>query len=263
MGKSLMNRIINEKILYLKSCKENLKKLKNNGNKYPSSIEVYRALNLVGIAYSNIKKYKKSLKYRVKALNMVKEVRKDTPHVDLIFHLNNVGRVYYYLKNYKEALKYHEEAKKIVEKLFENNPNMDVAQTFGNMGNVYVKLKDYEKALKCYEKARRIGREFYKDKNITPAILMAKFSNSIGCMYYKLEKKEVALEFYKKALKVVVSMCKRSFDDETNDNLDVVLGNIRNILYALGRYGEASKYEMGIFKERLERLYPLKRNHSF
>ena len=257
-----MSRFEDKNILFLNFCEKNLTKLENGNNKFPS-VEMCGALNCVGIAHSNLGKNKKSLEYRIRALNMVKEVHGKNLNIDLIFYLNNVGRVCFYLKNYKKALEYHEQAKEIGEELFKNTPsNMDVAQTFRDIGNIHLHLKEYTEALEYYEKGRKIGKEFCKNAKITPTILMAKFSNNIGNIYCNLGKEEEALKFYKEVLEVVFRICKRSFDDEAEENLEVILHNIREVLYNLKKDKEVPEYSMKIFKEKLKLSHPLKRNYS-
>ena len=107
----------------------------------------------MGIVYTKLKKYDKSLEYYQKTLNnCVKTGNKKLQAACL----NNIGMVYWYLKNYNKALGCYINAIKMSE---ESNDKWSISNCSRNIGEVYIKLHDYDNASLYLKNGLEIAEE--------------------------------------------------------------------------------------------------------
>ena len=131
-----------------------------------------KALNLIGLCLFKERKYKESLDYLFKGLNI---------NNDDLSLLNSLGEVYYEMRNLKESEKFYLRALDI-------EPNSH--RTLNNIAGFYLETNNSEKALIFYEKALKLIPD-------EPTIL-----ENISKAYFSLNKTVLAKKLCKKALSI-------------------------------------------------------------
>lgn len=189
-----------------------------------------KALNLIGLAYLDLKDYGRANENFFNALNLMTKSDDDTIHSKLLI---NIGNTFFFMDSLDRAIDYYENSLVIINK--SNNPSEKII-ALNNLGHLYSKLGRYDKSfenlfelLKIYEKQK------FSDK-ITDVLL--RISNN----YVDLEKYDDAIKFAKKSVK----------NERKLNNLSrlaralVTVGNIyqkqNDINSALGYYLEAYEY---------------------
>ena len=94
--------------------------------------------NMLGLIYTDLKKYKKAIGYFDLAIKYGKKFK-----LSIDIPINNKANAFYFLKEYDKSLKLHKEALKIREK---NNDLSGIADCKNDIGVVYKELKQYDKA---------------------------------------------------------------------------------------------------------------------
>ena len=146
----------------LKSHEEALRILtKANAKQNPAKQAVCH--NSMGIAYQELKDYRKALECYMKAF----EIRKEHCSFDEIsmgMSFNNIGNAHYYLGHPEDAEYYYGEALKYYKKkLPQSHPK--IASTYNNLGVLYEKQEKLHEAFCCYRDALIIYDGIYSNRH--------------------------------------------------------------------------------------------------
>src|SRR5919202_921203 len=147
-------------------------------------------LNNIGLVYSNLGEYLKTLELYQQALAIAKEIGDKAGEGTT---LNNSGNAYLYLGEYPKALEFYQQALAIHKQV--GNKAME-GTTLNNMGEVYSNLGEYPKALEFYQQALAIHKEI-GNKAMEGTTL-----NNIGYLLAKQNQPELAIVFYKQSVNV-------------------------------------------------------------
>ncbi|WP_299454794.1 CHAT domain-containing protein [uncultured Microscilla sp.] len=153
----------------------------------------------VAILYAAKKAVYTALDYRIKYLNLRKEIFGFT-HVQTAHAYNALGISYQQVKNYDKALNCYKKALNIYAQLpgrfsrFKRYP-------LGNLGNLYQRKKEYDLALKYLQKALKKSVE---EAGVSSTLVAVSYMN-IGDTYSEMGLYDLALENYNKALKLRIS----------------------------------------------------------
>jgi len=151
---------------------------------------IARANNNLGIAYSDINAYEKTLSCYFASLKIIEDTlpniswEKNLKYESII--LNNIGTVYSKLGNSTQELEYFEKSLKIREQQ-NNRPGM--ASCYQNLGTLYEKHKDYGHALELYEKALEIRKDLGNEGHIAELVMNIGILNMNMIMYDLAEQK--------------------------------------------------------------------------
>ncbi len=135
----------------------------------PKDLDV---LHLLGIIAFQTRRYKQSIEYINKAIN----INKNIPEL-----YKNLSIVYKEINELDNALKYCDEAIKL-------NPNY--AEAYNNKGHILISKNQNDLAIKNWEKALQIKPDY------------AEVLNNLGNVYTQIDKKNTALDYYNKSIKL-------------------------------------------------------------
>tara|TARA_Y100000590_G_scaffold326674_1_gene370765 strand:+ start:131 stop:2200 length:2070 start_codon:yes stop_codon:yes gene_type:complete len=135
----------------------------------PKDVDV---LHLLGIIAFQTRRYKQSIEYINKAIN----VNKNIPEL-----YKNLSIVYKEINEHDYALKYCDEAIKL-------NPNY--AEAYNNKGHILISKKQHTLAIENWEKALQIKPDY------------AEVLNNLGNVYTQIDKINTALDYYNKSIKL-------------------------------------------------------------
>ncbi len=111
------------------------------------------ALNLSGLAYSNLQEYDLAFRKFNEALQLGKEMKDN----ELIYKpLVNLGDLYYRTGDAAKAIEYIKESRAICEK---TGNKVGIAAAAVNMSKAYLLMKEYDKAILSQEEAIRVATE--------------------------------------------------------------------------------------------------------
>lgn len=148
-----------------------------------------KSLNLIGIAYFYNSMYEEALKYLLKALNLVEELKDDFL---LSCVLNNIGEVFRESAKFDNALEYYYRALKISS---DNNMKANEASIFCNIGEVYYLEGEYDKALEYFTKSYELIMDG-KDM-----VILGEAENKLGKVHSVNENYSKAEEYFFNALR--------------------------------------------------------------
>ena len=193
--------------------------------------DLSKIYNNIGIVYSYLNDYDKSIEYLMKSLNLCKSNYGEFS-VDVAQSYNNLGIIYKELDDYDTAFFYYQKALDIFLPLFgESHP--ETTTTINNIGVLYGILGNYDEALQCQNKVLAAHRIIYGEQHP----YTASSYNNIGIIYDELEDYTPALECYEKAL----AIWKATYGNK-HPNVALCLNNIGSVYYALSDYEKAFKY---------------------
>ncbi|OYT13386.1 MAG: hypothetical protein B6I19_05455 [Bacteroidetes bacterium 4572_114] len=186
------------------------------------------ALKQIGMGYSRVGKYEKSIESRKKNLRLFIEIGEN--HF-IPGYLNLIAENYYQIRNYDSAIVYFQESIKLGREL--NKQNL-VTSSFKGLANSYMVQNMFDKALEYFEQLldiyieadncigiisthNEIARAYYLSGNSQKAIEhydeslklaektgttkdLAKTYENLGDIYYKAEYNQKALGYYNKSL---------------------------------------------------------------
>ena len=187
----------------------------------------------IGTIYRKMKKADRALDYFMHALEQLNELSKSREHLIV---LNNIGDIYRNRGEFELAFHHYNEAMKACEKYFEPK---DKGYTYNSLAKYYYQLKDNDETLSCFKKAKQA---FTESENNYGLCLNLK---DMGKFYIYLKEYGKALKSLYKALKI----CRKS----NMSNLEVkVLGLVKNIYSANGKYKQAYEYQSLYVNKKLE-----------
>ncbi|CAF3681003.1 unnamed protein product [Rotaria sp. Silwood1] len=190
----------------------------------PRLISAARALNGLGIVYSEQHDYNSALENLTLSLKLYRKYGKEDEEYAGI--LNNIASIYCSLNELDKALDNFEKVKEIHDRILPSD-HSNRAATFINIGNVYYEKKDYTTSLDYYMKCLKI-----KEK-ILPVEHQDKIRclDNIGLVYYRMKNYQEAYVYFQKALMMAEKILTRNhvlFNDlhdhiklVKNDCLDV------------------------------------------
>jgi CHAT domain-containing protein/tetratricopeptide (TPR) repeat protein len=173
--------------------------------------DLARALNNLGVSYSDLGRRQEALAPTEEALKIYRELAKTNPAFlgDLARSLNNLGLWYSNLGPRQEALATTGEAVKIYVELRKTNPAFmgDLAAALNNLGNFYRFLGILQQALVSTELAVTLYREL---TNTSPAFLgdLAMALTNLGNRYSDLNRGREALATSEEAEKIYRELAK-------------------------------------------------------
>ncbi|MDR7857524.1 diguanylate cyclase [Tissierella sp.] len=147
-----------------------------------------KALNLIGIAYFYSSIYEESLKYFLKASELL-ELERDEYLLSSV--LNNIGEIYRESEIYDEAIKYYDKAVHITV----NNYPLSHAAILGNIGNIHFEKNEFDMALEVFIKSHSILMDG------DDMVSLGEIENKIGKVYYAVGDFEKAEQYYFKSYK--------------------------------------------------------------
>jgi signal transduction histidine kinase len=142
----------------------------------------------MGIVYSNLSDFVHAQHYFQKSLFIHQEIENEQ---GIAGNLLNIGNLYIHLSDYKTALEYFHKALEIAIKTGNKHGE---ATCVGSIGNAYVKLEEYETALLYYRNSLVTAEESHNNKSIATSL------GNIGSVYVQLSCYKEALENFYKAL---------------------------------------------------------------
>lgn len=147
-----------------------------------------RALNYVGIVYTNMGDYEKSEQYLQKALDLAMQLKNEDQQLKI---LNSLGIAQRKQGNYPRAINYMLGALNLLEKT-ENVRSIGAVNM--NIGNIYFSLKEFDSATNYYQRSNRLfeSLNFKKGLELT--------YNNLGDVHAELGNLDTALHYFNKSL---------------------------------------------------------------
>lgn len=142
-----------------------------------------KALNLIGIGYFYSSIYEESLKYLLKASELLELERDDYLLTSV---LNNIGEIYRESEIYDEAIKYYDKAVQIT---VDKYP-LSHAAILGNIGDIHFQQNEFDMALEVFSKSYSILMDG------ADMVSLGEIENKIGKVYYAIGDFEKAEEYY-------------------------------------------------------------------
>jgi ATP/maltotriose-dependent transcriptional regulator MalT len=150
--------------------------------KLDHTVSMAMALNGIGNAYLNQKKYNQAKIYFKLALNLesINDNKKG-----MGYDFSNLGEVYMYEKKYDSSYAYHMKSLKIAQKLgYKDN----VAIINNTIGNMFQHKGEYEKALNYFDRAIPVLEKFRSQRYLSNTLI------NKGISYFRLKQYEKAEE---------------------------------------------------------------------
>nr|WP_315215781.1 tetratricopeptide repeat protein [uncultured Flavobacterium sp.] len=153
---------------------------------------IYESYNLLGVIYSQLDEYEKSLVYHTKALASIDEKVIPAVYQSRATSLNNIGFVYQNLNKHKQAIKYFQQGLN-QKKLITDKPSL-YSMLLDNLAYSEFKLKDYDRVPSLFYKSLKIRDSL----ELTTGIIL----NKIHLSEYFLSKKDTiqAIKYSREAL---------------------------------------------------------------
>lgn len=196
-------------------------------------------LGSLGVLYSKISSYKKSIDYGEKALRIAQEIGNKQ---DESACLGNIGLAYFLRGDALKAIEYYEKALKIAQEI---KYIKGESRWLGGLGSAYFFSGDPRKAIEYYKEALKIAQKI-GDKQGEGVWL-----GNLGIAVQKVGDMKKAINYYEKGLKIA-----HELEDKPNEG--VWLANLGNVLGDLGDTKKAIDYykkSLKIFREIGERKY--------
>lgn len=199
----------------------------------------------LGVIYSNIGDFSKSIDYSMKSINVYKNLfEKDNYQVACVY--NNLGVIYSYLGQYNKSLMYLEKSLGIkLAVLGENHP--EVALNYNNIGFTYAQIDEKAKALDYYAKALTIDEVVYGHEHH----VVATDFNNLGEIYSDLGEIEMSLDYHCRSLDIRRCVFGENHPDvaQSYNNIGGVLSSRGDNLKALECYEKSLNIRLRIFGE--------------
>ncbi|GEM_PF-1075540 len=199
-----------------------------------SSPEKINQLNQLSLYYHEAENYSEALKYKVRALELLKEDGHDSLAARA---KEKIGVMFYRTGSYDLATRYFLESLQYFEK---RGYSILVAQVMGNLANVYTRIDNYSRAIDYLEQSK----ELYKKEDARPMTLAGLYIN-LGLAYTGNEEYENAMHYYEQAYEFI----------KDNGNIlykASVLNNMGEVHFSLKQFQEANtKYSkaLDLFKK--------------
>ncbi len=180
--------------------------------------------NNIGDIYMNQGNYPEALKNHFAALKIREEIKDKK---GIAYSYNGIGIIYNNQRNYPEALKNHFAALKIREEIKDKK---GIAYSYGNIGVNYMNQGNYPEALKNYFASLKINEEL-KDKNGIAGVLV-----NLGQSYAMLNKTKEAKNYLDKALQLSKEISNKNY-------IKSCYGNLTSLDSLMGNYKAAFEYQ--------------------
>ncbi len=201
----------------------------NNAILITSSLGMKReeasALNVLGIALSNLGDHSNSLANYFSALKIAEELNNKKLQSQI---LNNISNCYHWMKELENSLEYSQQAIDLAIEV--GNPS-DICSLKSNLGYLFSSLKRYDEALDLMNDSLRMNRETVNNNDA-----LAKTYNNIAAVYLEQEKYNEALDCYFKSLEIV----SESKDESTLAHTSLLIGLA---YYKMGEFNKALKHQ--------------------
>ena len=113
------------------------------------SIILYESNNLLADIYLFKNQINKSIKYYMDALEIIRIIHCNRPHMYIANILYSIGFAYHISKNFQNALKYSLESLEMKKKIYGNKPHKDILKSLNFLPDIYHSLGDFENEFKC------------------------------------------------------------------------------------------------------------------
>ncbi len=183
------------------------------------------ALNILGIALSNLGDFSNSLTNYFSALKLARELNNKKHQAQI---LNNISNCYHWIKDVDNSLEYLQIA---MELAIEVGNQSDICSLKCNLGHLYTSLGKFDEAYRLMSESLEMNIKSVKNKDA-----LAKTYNNLAALYLEQGKYEEALESYFKSMEIVIE----SKDESTMSHTDMLIGLV---YYRLGDYEKAAKYQ--------------------
>ncbi|MBN1984189.1 MAG: diguanylate cyclase [Chitinivibrionales bacterium] len=130
-----------------------------------------RALNFIGICYTELDNYPKAAQFHTKSLEIAESINDETI---IACNIGNLGIIHAHLGDFKEALNQYKRVLPILMKL---NSKQNIALTLNQIGLVYVRLGDCLLAVDYFDKAIAITDEI--DMHANKILAMAEKADAL------------------------------------------------------------------------------------
>ncbi len=163
----------------------------------PDSLRIGRVYNNIGIIYSNLRDFERTLTYYQSAL----EIFQKQNHVPLISAIyNNIGTIYIRKHDYSKALEYYNRSLDLKLKSL-GEDHVDISLAYNNIGAVYQESGENDKAKIYYEKAL-VNRA----KNLGPDHPeVALIKRNLGIVYLTDKEYQKALDEFESCLPIWIN----------------------------------------------------------
>ncbi|HRE58769.1 MAG TPA: tetratricopeptide repeat-containing sensor histidine kinase [Candidatus Kapabacteria bacterium] len=182
-----------------------------------------RAMGVIGLLYSSLSEFTKSLEYYENSL-CIDENQGNKSRI-AITH-SNIGVVYSNLSNFALAQQYFQKSLFLHEEL---QDEQGIAGNMLNIGNVYHLLSDSKTAIEYFRRALTLAQKNGNKREETTCLL------SIGNVYVKLDEYETALGYYRDSLFIA-----EEYDNKKS--ITIIWGNIGTVYVQMSCYQEALEY---------------------
>ncbi|MEG4057624.1 MULTISPECIES: CHAT domain-containing tetratricopeptide repeat protein [unclassified Microcoleus] len=186
-----------------------------------------RALNNIGLVYSDLGEKQKALEYYSQSLPLRRAVGDRRGEATT---LSNIGTVYSELGEKQKALEYYSQSLPLYRAVGDRGGE---ALTLNNIGNVYSELGEKQKALEYYSQSLAL------DRAIADRSGEAKTLNNIGSVYSDLGEKQKALEYYSQSLALFRAIGDRRGEANTLTNIGLVYSDLGEKQKALEYYSQS------------------------
>lgn len=186
-------------------------------------------LNQLSLYYHEAENYSEALKYKVRALELLKEGGHDSLAARA---KEKIGVMFYRTGSYDMSASYFLDALEYFE---EREYSILVAQTMGNLANVYTRIDNHTRAIDYLEQSK----ELYKKEDARPITLAGLYIN-LGLAYTGNKEYENAMHYYEQAYDFI--------KDKGNDLYTAsVLNNMGEVHFSLKQFQEANtKYNKAL-----------------
>jgi len=183
------------------------------------------ALNVLGIALSNLGDHSNSLLNYFSALKIAEELENKKLQSQI---LNNISNCYHWMKELENALEYAQQAMELAVEV--GNPS-DICSMKCNLGYLYSSFKRFDEALELMNESLRMNLEIINNNDA-----LAKTYNNIAGVYLEQGKFNEALECYYKSLEIG----EQSRDESSLAHINLLIGLA---YYRMGEFNKALKYQ--------------------
>lgn len=183
------------------------------------------ALNVLGIALSNLGDFSNSLATYFSALKLARETDNKKSQAQI---LNNISNCYHWMKEVDNSLEYLQMA---MELALEAGNLSDICSLKSNMGHLYTSLGKFDEAYRLMTESLEMN---IKEVNNSDAL--AKTYNNLAALYLEQKKYDEALECYFRSMEIVTE----KKDEFTISHTKMLIGLA---YYMIGDYSKAVTHQ--------------------